>query len=235
MNLIYLLRHGENVANLTKEFSCRKVDYSLTPRGILQAQQTASFFQSQVIDAIYASPLKRAAETAAIIAKALALPVTTIEELREIDVGPLEDAVDLKSAWDFHNGILQAWFEGDPEPRFPQGENQHDLIRRMRSALYQAVQGRDRQRILVVGHGGIFRSTIEAICPTSDMSMVRGIPTQNCSFSRLAATAVNGSLHADLFSWGEHQHLSGKAAQFASGTPTDEELELLNAQRSKLS
>ncbi len=94
MNLVYLLRHGENTANLTKEFSCRKIDYSLTPRGILQAQQTAAFFQSQAIDAIYASPLKRAAETAAIIADALALPVTTIEELREIDVGPLEDAVD---------------------------------------------------------------------------------------------------------------------------------------------
>ena len=157
MNLIYLLRHGENVANLTKEFSCRKIDYSLTPRGILQSQQTAAFFQTQAIDAIYASPLKRAVETATIVANALMLPVTTLEELREIDVGPLEEATDLTAAWKFHNGILQAWFIGDPDARFPQGENQHDLIRRMRSALQQAVHGRDGQRILLVGHGGIFR------------------------------------------------------------------------------
>jgi broad specificity phosphatase PhoE len=233
MNLIYLLRHGENVANLTKEFSCRKIDYSLTPRGILQAQQSAAYFQTQSIDAIYASPLKRAVETAAIIADALSLSVTTLEGLREIGFGTLENAPDLTAAWNFHNNILQAWFEGDPEARFPQGENQHDLIQRMRSALHQAVDGRDGQRILVVGHGGIFRSTIEALCPTSDMSMVRGIPTQNCSFSRLDVTAVNGNLHADLLSWGEHQHLSGEAARFASGTPSDEELEILNAQRNK--
>ena len=41
MNHLYLVRHGENVANLTKEFSCCKVDYSLTAKGVLQAQQTA--------------------------------------------------------------------------------------------------------------------------------------------------------------------------------------------------
>jgi probable phosphoglycerate mutase len=34
MNTIYLVRHGENPANLTKEFSCRHVDYPLTEKGI---------------------------------------------------------------------------------------------------------------------------------------------------------------------------------------------------------
>lgn len=228
MNLIYLLRHGENVANLTKEFSCRKIDYSLTLRGILQAQQTAAFFQTQAIDAIYASPLKRAAETAAIIADTLALPVTPIEELREMDVGSLEDAIDLKSAWEFHNTILQAWFDGNPEARFPQGENQHDLVHRMRSALQQAVQGRDGQRILIVGHGGIFRCTIEALCPTSDMSMVRGVATQNCAYSRLRAGMVNGELRTELLSWGEHGHISGAAADFTPGTPDSKEIKRLN-------
>ena len=41
INRIYLVRHGENRANLTKEFSYRLVDYPLTEKGILQAQQTA--------------------------------------------------------------------------------------------------------------------------------------------------------------------------------------------------
>lgn len=40
MNIIYLVRHGENKANLTKEFSYKKVDYPLTPKGVIQAQQT---------------------------------------------------------------------------------------------------------------------------------------------------------------------------------------------------
>ena len=60
MNTLYLVRHGENRANLTKQFSYKTVDYPLTPKGVLQAQQTAEFFQDKQIDEIYASPLKRA-------------------------------------------------------------------------------------------------------------------------------------------------------------------------------
>ncbi len=37
---LFLVRHGENPANLTKEFSYRKVDYPLTKKGQLQARQT---------------------------------------------------------------------------------------------------------------------------------------------------------------------------------------------------
>ena len=37
MNRVYLVRHGENLAHLTKEFSYRKVDYPLTPKGVMQA------------------------------------------------------------------------------------------------------------------------------------------------------------------------------------------------------
>lgn len=229
MNLIYLLRHGENTANLTKEFSCRKIDYSLTPRGILQAQQTAAFFQTQTIDAIYTSPLKRAAETASIIGDALSLPVTTIEALREINVGELEDANDLSQAWDLHNDILQSWFDGDAERRFPGGESQTELIARMRGAVAQVVQGCDGQRIIFAAHGGIFRLTVEALCPTLDLSMVQGVATQNCAYSRLHAGMVNGELQTELLSWGEHGHISGAAADFTPGTPDSEEIKGLGS------
>ncbi len=82
MNTIYLIRHGENKANLTREFSCKKVDYPLTPKGIIQAQQTAEYFRDKHIDEIYASPLKRARETAEIIAEALGLKVVVMEQFR---------------------------------------------------------------------------------------------------------------------------------------------------------
>lgn len=224
MNLIYLLRHGENTANLTKEFSCRKVDYSLTPRGVLQVEQTAAFFKTQSIDAIYSSPLKRAAETAAFVGDSLGLPVTTLEALREINVGELEGTDDLSAAWELHNDILQSWFDGDAERRFPGGESQMELIARMRGALEQAVQGRDGQRIIFAAHGGIFRLTIEALCSTSDLSMVQGVATQNCAYSRLRAGMVNGELQTEMLSWGEHGHISGEAADFTPGTPDSEEI-----------
>ena len=47
MTHLYLIRHGENLANLTKEFSYLKVDYPLTPKGKLQAAQTALLLQDR--------------------------------------------------------------------------------------------------------------------------------------------------------------------------------------------
>ena len=47
---------------LQRSFSYKTVDYSLTEKGILQAEQTAAFLKNKKIDYIYSSPLKRAYE-----------------------------------------------------------------------------------------------------------------------------------------------------------------------------
>jgi len=44
MNRIYLVRHAENLASLTSEFSYRLVDCSLNIKECLQTQQTAEVF-----------------------------------------------------------------------------------------------------------------------------------------------------------------------------------------------
>ena len=86
---LYLVRHGENPANVTKRFSFRAVDEGLTGKGILQAQQTADFFRSLAHSRegwlgqmVVASPLKRAIETATIIANELELGVSVKEAFR---------------------------------------------------------------------------------------------------------------------------------------------------------
>ena len=132
---LYLLRHAENRANLTKEFSSRKVDYPLTAKGELQAQQTAQYFLDKEIEAIYASPLKRARQTAEIIAAPLHLPVTVMENFREVDVGDLENGPPSAEKWDYHNALIMDWMNGHPERRFPGGEDYFDLWGRMRDGL----------------------------------------------------------------------------------------------------
>ena len=52
MTTLYLVRHAENQANLTKEFSHRLVDDALRPKGRLQAEQTAAFFADRQVAAI---------------------------------------------------------------------------------------------------------------------------------------------------------------------------------------
>jgi broad specificity phosphatase PhoE len=100
MNTIFLLRHGENHANVTKEFSYKHVDYSLTEKGVLQAQQAGGYISTLGLDAIYASPLKRAHETARIVADACDLPIAgTFEDLREFNVGSLEGQTPTAALW----------------------------------------------------------------------------------------------------------------------------------------
>lgn len=217
MNTLYLVRHGENIANLTKEFSCRKVDYSLTAKGVLQAQQTGATFKSLPVDAIYASPLKRAAETAAIIAEVVGMPYTILETLREVDVGELEGQPPTVETWHRHNQVIAAWFQGDLERGFTGGENGLDLRVRFEHALNQMLNGRDGQHLVVVGHGGQFTFALPQLCPQVDLLVLLHRPNQNCSISKILVQRKNGTWEGELLSWSDFSHLSGLAAELIDG------------------
>lgn len=220
MNTIFLVRHGENRANLTKEFSYKHVDYPLTEKGRLQAQQTARYFREKQIDAIYASPLKRAQETADIIGRELRLPVTVIEDFREVNVGTLELQPVSKALWDFHNTLVLDWWNGKPDSQFPGGENYHQLLARMQRGLKLVLQGQRDTRSIIIGHGGIFTFTLKDICPEADLDMIWRTATQNCSVSRL--DFAERMLTATLHTWADSRHLTGEAAQLISGVPESE-------------
>ena len=220
MNTVFLVRHGENRANITKEFSCKHVDYSLTEKGVIQATQTARHFRGKRIDSIYASPLKRARETADIIGRELCLPVVMVEEFREVQVGTLELQPVSKALWDVHDAIVQDWWNGRPDSQFPDGENYHQLLARMQQGLKRVLHGQRNARTIIVGHGGIFTFTIKGICPEADHDRIWQTVTHNCSISQL--DFAENSLTAALHIWADSSYLTGKAAQFISGVPKSE-------------
>ncbi|MFI5274252.1 MAG: histidine phosphatase family protein [Ktedonobacterales bacterium] len=185
MNTVYLVRHGENPANITREFSHRRVDYPLTTRGVAQARQTAAYLREQPITAVYSSPLRRAQQTADIIAAALHLPVTVLEAFRETNVGVLEDQPPTPAAWEFHDGILAGWSAGRRDLAFPGGEDYHTLLARMRAGLAAVLRGRDGAHALIVGHGGIFSATISDLCANARNFAWFGQNWPNCGISVL--------------------------------------------------
>lgn len=225
MNRIFLVRHGENRANLTKEFSFKLVDYPLTEKGRLQASQTAAFFQDKPIRAIFSSPLKRASETAEIIAAGLNLPVNILEQFREVNVGILERKPPTAEVWEEHNQVISAWFEGHPERRFPGGENYYELQKRMQTGLAQVMDGLSDHNLIIVGHGGIFTFTIPHICPQVRPEDMRYIENHNCSITEIVIGWQNGKLQGKLIRYADTSHLSGKAAELVSGVPKKGELE----------
>ncbi len=197
-NTIYLVRHGENKANITKEFSYKLVDYPLTAKGILQARQTAEYFTDKHIDEIYASPLKRALETAHIIAQRLELAVITTEEFREVNVGSLEGQKPNAENWATHNKIVEDWYNGHFTSMFPDGEN---------------------FLMLIVGHGGIFSAAIRDICRNVDEETVLPKNMHNCAITEIELTTTEQTVSGEIKNWAYHGHLSGKAAELVPAVP----------------
>jgi len=218
MSRLYLMRHGENRANITNEFSCRLVDYPLTPKGRLQAEQAAEYLPGCGIRRLYCSPLRRAVETAEIIAPRLGVNPVVLEELREINVGLLEGQTGHES-WAAHNRVVMDWMNGHPESRFPGGEDHYGLAARMRSAVQRMVSEADGHNILAIGHGGIFTFTLRALCPDVELDWLLRAPNGNCSISELVLDSSGGCLSGKLLKWGETGHLHGAAAELVAGVP----------------
>jgi len=86
---IFIVRHGETDSNKLRFLQGQKIDDSLNQEGIRQVNELAEGLKTQHYDVIFASPLKRAFETAQIIAKGRNLAIHTSEKIKERDYGSL--------------------------------------------------------------------------------------------------------------------------------------------------
>jgi 2,3-bisphosphoglycerate-dependent phosphoglycerate mutase len=222
MTHLYLIRHGENLANLTKEFSYRKVDYPLTSKGKLQAEQTALLLQDRGIAAVYSSPLRRAYETAEQLALLLGQDVVVMEQFRELNVGDLEGQPPTPEAWRAHNDVLRAWRHGELDTAFPGGENFWAVWQRVSDGYRQVVAAHPNQAVAIFAHGGVFATTIKGLCPDVDLVELLSQENHNCSITEVEVELQGDALHGHLLQWAACTHLSGEAADLVSGTPPRE-------------
>jgi probable phosphoglycerate mutase len=211
---IYYVRHGESEVNLTKEFSYKLLDYPLTKKGRLQAQQTAEYFRNKSIQCIFSSPLKRAMETAKIIAKQLNLKIILVENFREINVGSLEQNGFSEENWKKYFEIKNEWLKGNLKISFPEGENYVQVLERMKKGFSKVLDYNYTDSI-IVGHGGILVATIKDISTGFDITE---LSSGNCSITRLAIEQEK-DLKIRVFSWSTTFHLSGEAADLVPGVP----------------
>jgi probable phosphoglycerate mutase len=147
---------------------------------------------------IYASPLRRAAQTAQIIADRLGLPVTTLEGLRELEVGDLEGRRD-EQAWTTFLDVAYGWQAGDHDRAFPGGEDFHQVIARLRAALKVALDDHPPgSQVLMIAHDGLIRAAIPALCPGSPPPAT-GLP--KCGVAQLAIRPAEGGIACTLLHW----------------------------------
>ncbi|MGH8982221.1 MAG: histidine phosphatase family protein, partial [Acidimicrobiales bacterium] len=133
MARVFLVRHGETEWNRLGRRQGR-LDSPLTDLGLVQAQEVAARAASLRIDAVFSSPLGRAATTAAIIAKPHRHEVVLIDHLQEIDHGDWSGLT---------NAEIDGRYPGERQRRaadhywwrFPNGESYADADSRAAKAL----------------------------------------------------------------------------------------------------
>jgi len=203
---IYFVRHGENPANLKLELSCKLIDYPLTAKGRWQAMRTAEFFLTKGIGSVYSSPLRRAVETAQIIAEVSRQDLVLLDEFRELDVGMLENEPANYDNWRIHDEILENWKNGDQTRSFPGGESYLTVVARMKSGVRRVLCETSATNTVVVTHGGIINTAIASVCRMPADSVLRDF--ENCSVTTLVFDLQVPSACGHLKDWAYTGHLS---------------------------
>ena len=154
MTKVLLIRHGQSVANSEGRLQgC--LDSPLTDRGREQAHALARRLvrEGWSVSTIHASDLRRAADTAEILATALQTPLFLDERLREYDVGLLT-GLNEGEIKDQYPEIWHALRHSPEWPAIPGEEGSHAFHQRIASVLDNIRSNHSGDgSVAVVSHG----------------------------------------------------------------------------------
>lgn len=157
---VHVIRHGE-VENPEKILYGRQPGWRLSARGQEMAQVIGEWSKALDLGALHVSPLQRAQETAAPIARAHAIDIHTDDRL--IEAGNIFEG----KKFELGSGVLRhpASWKHLYNPWKPSwGEPYEEQISRMLAAIFDAKKAADGKDAIVVSHQlpiWIARSAIE--------------------------------------------------------------------------
>lgn len=168
---IYIVRHGQTDWNAEGRIQ-GSIERSLDDTGKKQAIEIGSYLSHLPIVSIYSSPLKRAHETAAIIASYHTCPIVLDAALREGSYGMAEGM----TRQEFHQRFqkeIEMRRQLPLKERFqrkivPDGESYSEIIVRMLSNLQKICRAHIDSHVIVVSHGFAMKALLCHISELDD-------------------------------------------------------------------
>lgn len=153
---ILLIRHAAH-SHLGRILSGRTPDIALSSDGLAQADALAMRLKTETIDAIHSSPVQRAQETAAALAKALGIDVQVEPALDELDFGDWSGRafVELES-----DPRWSTWNETRSTAAAPHGESMADAQARAWAHVAQVAAASSGKTVAMVSHCDIIRALV---------------------------------------------------------------------------
>ncbi|WP_018809240.1 histidine phosphatase family protein [Salinispora arenicola] len=189
MTRLVVWRHGNTDWNASGRVQ-GQTDISLNDLGQEQAQAAARLLAGLRPDAIVASDLRRAADTAAALAALTSLPVRTDVRLRERYFGRWQ-GLQLTEAAERYPDEYARWRAGDPDPGAGI-ETLDDLGKRLGSALQEAADTVPGGTVVVATHGGAARQGIGQLLGWEPAVLRTVDSLRNCHWTELWYDDVRG-------------------------------------------
>ena len=193
---LYFIRHGETEWNAERRMQ-GQWESDLTPRGRRQAARNAATVKNLGVDRIYASPLRRARDSAQFLSDETGLPLAFDDRLMEWRAGEWSGNLykDVMERWPEE---WAAWQADQWTYRPPGAENFADLVERGGAALKEIIAA-DHSRTAIVSHGFIMRGMLAYLLELAPETAL-AIKTPNDAFFRL--TEAGGAWRPERFEAG---------------------------------
>jgi len=154
---LLLVRHGR----IGYEYHGRFVggtDVSLAADARSEIEALAKLIRRRRPAKCFCSPMKRARQTADVIATQVGLNPEVDADLREVDFGRWEGLTFAEIAASDPE-IVDRWASWEEDFAFPEGESLRDFLARVKNAAERLIAD-SAETILVVSHGGVIRTMI---------------------------------------------------------------------------
>lgn len=163
---VVMIRHGKTPGNLLKQYIGR-TDQPLADEGIKELKEIAAseefqkVLDSETVEKIFVTPLKRTQETASILFPNAKQSI--IDDLREMDFGIFEEKnyIDLE-----HSKEYAHWLETHCESKVPDGEDKASFSKRSCDAFLECLKNSKEETVYFLVHGGTIMSVMEAYAET---------------------------------------------------------------------
>ncbi len=178
----------------------------LNDHGRYQVQALANFLRNIGVGALYASDLKRAVDTAEIIAARLGITPIYDPRLRERKIGTWQGMTN-QELQNWYSDQYQAWLNDREHYQIPEGESLAQVYARMRAAFDDIVKEDKAETIGIVTHTVASRRLLAELTPEFDYNV------------RLANSSVT-TIAWDIDHWkllvpNDTAHLEGIVSSFS--------------------
>jgi 2,3-bisphosphoglycerate-dependent phosphoglycerate mutase len=133
-------------------------DPELSAEGLLQAEALGTYLSHESVDAIYSSPLVRARQTAAPLARRLSITIREEDGIAEWDRNSNE-YIPMEEMRATNHPKWQAMMRGE----WVSDENQEEFYARVRHSFDSIIEAHQSDRVVVVCHGGVINYYISHI------------------------------------------------------------------------